>query len=121
MPECRAEPSLNAAYDGKATTRRLNAGIHVGIAVDTEDGLIVPVLRNAQDLGLAETGEAVASLTAAARTRRIAPDALRGATISLSNFGMLGGLFATLVVVPPQVAILGAGRIHVHATSVTAN
>ena len=108
---CRAEPALNAAYDGKAMTRRLNSDIHVGVAVDTDDGLIVPVLRNAESLDLAATSEELTRLTTAVRTRRIAPDALRGATISLSNFGALGGLFATLVVVPPQVAILGAGRI----------
>ena len=93
-------------------TRRLNTDIHVGVAVDTDDGLIVPVLRNAQSLDLAAISEELTRLTMEARTRRIAPEALRGATISLSNFGALGGLFATLVVVPPQVAILGAGRIH---------
>jgi pyruvate dehydrogenase E2 component (dihydrolipoamide acetyltransferase) len=109
---CRAEPALNAAFDGKAVTRRLNRDVRVGVAVDTDDGLIVPVLRNAQALNLAAIGEELTRLTTAARTRRIAPDALRGATISLSNFGALGGLFATLVVMPPQVAILGAGRIH---------
>jgi pyruvate dehydrogenase E2 component (dihydrolipoamide acetyltransferase) len=115
---CRAEPALNVAYDGKAMTRLLNTEIHVGIAVDTDDGLLVPVLRNAQDLDLAAIGDEVTRLTTAARTRRVAPDALRGATISLSNFGALGGLFATLVVVPPQVAILGAGRIHPRVASV---
>jgi pyruvate dehydrogenase E2 component (dihydrolipoamide acetyltransferase) len=109
---CRAEPALNAAYDGKAMTRRLNTDIHVGVAVDTDDGLIVPVLRNAERLNLTEIGEELTRLTTMARTRRITPDVLRGATISLSNFGALGGMFATLVVVPPQVAILGAGRIH---------
>ena len=70
-------------------TRLLNPAIHVGIAVDTDDGIIVPVLRNAQDLNLAETDEQLTKLTAAARTRRIAPDMLRGTTISLSNFGAL--------------------------------
>jgi pyruvate dehydrogenase E2 component (dihydrolipoamide acetyltransferase) len=115
---CRAEPALNAAYDGKAMTRRLNTDIHVGVAVDTDDGLIVPVLRNAESLDIAAIGEALAGLTTAARERRIAPDALRGATISLSNFGALGGLFATLVVVPPQVAILGAGRMRPRLVSI---
>jgi pyruvate dehydrogenase E2 component (dihydrolipoamide acetyltransferase) len=99
-------------------TRRLNTDIHVGVAVDTDDGLIVPVLRNAESLDIAAIGEALAGLTTAARERRIAPDALRGATISLSNFGALGGLFATLVVVPPQVAILGAGRMRPRLVSI---
>jgi 2-oxoisovalerate dehydrogenase E2 component (dihydrolipoyl transacylase) len=108
---CRAEPALNAAYDGVAVARRLSADVHVGIAVDTEDGLIVPVLRHAERLDLAAINDEVTRLKTAARTRRIAPEALRGATIGLSNFGMLGGQFAALVVVPPQVAMLGAGRI----------
>jgi pyruvate dehydrogenase E2 component (dihydrolipoamide acetyltransferase) len=109
---CRAEPAVNAAYDGATMTRRLNTDIHVGIAVDTDDGLIVPVLRNAERLDHVAMTEELARLITAARTRRIAPDALRGATISLSNFGALGGRFAILVVVPPQVAILGAGCMH---------
>lgn len=109
---CHAEPALNAAYDGKTMARRLNKEIHVGVAVDTDDGLIVPVLGKAERLDVATMDKELRRLAAAARTRRIAPKALRGATISLSNFGALGGLFAALVVVPPQVAILGAGRIH---------
>ncbi len=109
---CGAEPALNAAYDGNAMTRVLNSEVHVGVAVDTENGLIVPVLRSAQKLDLARIGEELTHLAAAARARRLVPDAMRGATISLSDFGTLGGMFATLVVVPPQVAILGAGRIH---------
>ena len=108
---CRAEPALNAAFDGTALTRRLNAAVHVGLAVDTEDGLIVPVLRDAGQLDAAGLDAALAALVAAARTRRLPPEDLRGATVSLSNFGALGGQFAALVVVPPQVAILGAGRI----------
>jgi 2-oxoisovalerate dehydrogenase E2 component (dihydrolipoyl transacylase) len=107
---CLAEPALNATYDGARLARRLNAEVHIGIAVDTEDGLLVPVLRDAQQLDTAGIQDALGTLKEAARTRRVAPDTLRGATISLSNFGPLGGLHAALVVVPPQVAILGAGR-----------
>jgi 2-oxoisovalerate dehydrogenase E2 component (dihydrolipoyl transacylase) len=114
---CRAEAALNAAYDGAAIARRLNAEIHVGVAVDTEDGLIAPVLRNAERLGADAVGAELARLVTAARGRRLPPDALRGATVSLSNFGALGGLFAALVVVPPQVAILGAGRIRPSVTT----
>jgi 2-oxoisovalerate dehydrogenase E2 component (dihydrolipoyl transacylase) len=117
---CRAEPALNAAFDAAALTRRSNAAVHVGIAVDTEDGLIVPVLRDAGRLGPAETDAALHALVAAAQARRLDPQALRGATISLSNFGPLGGLFAALVVVPPQVAILGAGRIVARAVPTAA-
>jgi len=112
---CRTEPALNAAYDGDAMARRTNAEVHVGVAVDTEDGLIVPVLRNAQRLDLASIRDALARLIAASRERRLAPEDMRGATITVSNFGSLGGEFATLVVVPPQVAILGAGRVEPRA------
>lgn len=115
---CRAQPALNAAYDEPAMARRLNAAVHVGVAVDTEDGLIVPVLRHAETLDLAAIGEALQRLETTVRTRHIAPDALRGATITLSNFGALGGQFATLVVVPPQVAILGAGRIRARVMAI---
>lgn len=107
----KVEPVLNAAYDGIQMALRRNSEVHVGIAVDTEDGLLVPVLRDAHRLDLASIQAALDTLKEAARTRRVAPDTLRGATITLSNFGPLGGHFAALVVVPPQVAILGAGRI----------
>jgi 2-oxoisovalerate dehydrogenase E2 component (dihydrolipoyl transacylase) len=109
---CRAEPALNAAYDGATIARRLNAQVHVGLAVDTENGLIVPVLHNAEQLGVGAIEDTLNRLTTEARTRRIAPEALRGATISLSNFGSLGGKFASHVVVPPQVATLGVGRVY---------
>ncbi len=108
---CRAEPALNAAYDGPTQSRRLNASVHAGIAVDTADGLIVPVLRDADRQDEPALAAALQPLIAAARARRVAPESLRGATMTLSNFGSLGGMFAVLVVVPPQVAILGAGRI----------
>jgi len=108
---CAAEPALNVAFDSQAMTRRANADVHIGIAMDTPDGLLVPVLRDAQTLSPTSIRAALARLKEGVATRAIKPAELRGATISLSNFGTLGGLFANLVVVPPQVAILGAGRI----------
>ena len=107
----RAEPSLNAWYNGKALARRVHQAVHVGIAVDTEDGLIVPVLRDAQARDLAGVRRELEELKQAAHARTGAPEALRGATITLSNFGTFGGRHAALVIVPPRVAILGAGRI----------
>ncbi len=107
---CQAEPALNASYDGTARTRRFNSAVNVGIAVDTGDGLIVPVLRDGGARDQAAVSAALRELIADARARRLPPEALRDATVTLSNFGSLGGLFAALVVVPPQVAILGAGR-----------
>lgn len=109
---CAAEPALNVFFDGRTMTRRLNAAVHVGLAMDTRDGLFVPVLHDANTADAETISARLETLLEAVTTRTIAPDAMRGATITLSNFGMLGGLFASLVVVPPQVAILGAGRIH---------
>ena len=108
---CRAEPSLNAWYNAQAGERRLIKRIDIGIAVDTEGGLIVPVLRNVGERDARDLRAGIDRLRADAAARSIPPDELRGATITLSNFGMIGGRFANLIVVPPQVAIIGAGRI----------
>jgi pyruvate dehydrogenase E2 component (dihydrolipoamide acetyltransferase) len=107
---CRAEPSLNAWLQTGATGRRVHSQVDLGIAVDTPDGLFVPVIRGADRLDLAAMRARLDELIAAVRDRSIATEDLRGATITLSNFGSLGGRHAMLVVVPPQVAILGAGR-----------
>ena len=108
---CRAEPSLNAWYNAEAGERRLIKRIDIGIAVDTEGGLIVPVLRNVGERDARDLRAGLDRLRADAAARSIPPEELRGATITLSNFGMIGGRFANLIVVPPQVAIIGAGRI----------
>jgi len=108
---CKAEPSLNAWYNAAAGERRLLPRIDIGIAVDTEGGLIVPVLRNVGERDAPDLRAGLDRMRADAASRSIPPDELRGATITLSNFGMIGGRFASLVVVPPQVAIVGAGRI----------
>jgi pyruvate dehydrogenase E2 component (dihydrolipoamide acetyltransferase) len=108
---CKAEPSLNAWYNAAGGERRLVKRIDVGMAVDTEDGLIVPVLRNVGERDARDLRAGLDRMRADAQARSIPPEELRGATITLSNFGMIGGRFASLVVVPPQVAIIGAGRI----------
>jgi 2-oxoisovalerate dehydrogenase E2 component (dihydrolipoyl transacylase) len=108
---CKAEPSLNAWYNAAAGERRLVKRVDIGIAVDTEGGLIVPVLRNVGERDARDLRAGLDRMRADAEARSIPPEELRGATITLSNFGMIGGRFANLVVVPPQVAIVGAGRI----------
>lgn len=108
---CKVEPSLNAWYNAQAGERRLVTRIDVGIAVDTEGGLIVPVVRNVAERDARDLRAGLDRLRADAAGRSIPPEELRGATITLSNFGMIGGRHASLVVVPPQVAIVGAGRI----------
>jgi 2-oxoisovalerate dehydrogenase E2 component (dihydrolipoyl transacylase) len=108
---CRSEPSLNTWYNAEAGERRLIKRVDIGIAVDTEGGLIVPVLRNVGERDARDLRAGLDRLRADAAARSIPPEELRGATITLSNFGMIGGRFANLIVVPPQVAIVGAGRI----------
>jgi len=108
---CRAEPALNARFLSEAEGRVLEARVDLGIAVDLPDGLIVPVLRDVTNRTAADLRAGLDRLKRDVRARTIPLAELRGATITLSNFGMLGGRFAQLVVVPPQVAILGAGRI----------
>jgi pyruvate dehydrogenase E2 component (dihydrolipoamide acetyltransferase) len=104
---CQAEPSLNAWYNAEAGERRLIKRIDIGIAVDTEGGLIVPVLRNVGERDASDLRAGLDRLRADAAARSIPPEELRGATITLSNFGMIGGRFANLIVVPPQVAMIG--------------
>ena len=108
---CAAEPSLNAWYNADAGERRVIKRIDLGIAVDTEGGLIVPVLRNVGERNANDLRTGLDRMRADAAARSIPPEELRGATITLSNFGMIGGRFANLIVVPPQAAIVGAGRI----------
>jgi pyruvate dehydrogenase E2 component (dihydrolipoamide acetyltransferase) len=108
---CRAEPGLNAWFDGSNQGRRLFQPIHVGIAVDTPDGLLVPVIRDAGTRDAAALRAEVNRLKAGARDRSLPAADLKDFTIMLSNFGVMAGRYATPVVVPPAVAILGAGRI----------
>lgn len=106
----KVEPALNAWFDARYG-RRLNEQVDLGLAVDTPAGLIVPVIRNAGGRSPQDLAEEIARLIAAARDRTLTPDELKGATITLSNYGSIAGRHATPVVVPPQVAILGAGRV----------
>jgi 2-oxoisovalerate dehydrogenase E2 component (dihydrolipoyl transacylase) len=107
----KAEPGLNAWYDAKADARTIREEVDLGIAVDLPDGLLVPVLRNAHKVGEDALASQLTDLVEKARGRSLSPETLRGATITLSNFGAIGGRYASPMVVPPQIAILGAGRI----------
>lgn len=108
---CTAEPGLNAWFDGTHQGRRVFHHIQVGIAVDTPDGLLVPVIRDVGNRDAAQLRSEVNRLKAGARDRTLPPSDLRDFTFMLSNFGVMAGRYATPVVVPPAVAILGAGRI----------
>lgn len=107
---CKAVPALNAWFDGDNLTRTLHPHVDIGIAVDTEDGLFVPALRNADVLDAAGLRQSINRLRDAVKNRSIPPEELRGYTISLSNFGVFAGRYATPVVVPPCVAIVAAGK-----------
>jgi 2-oxoisovalerate dehydrogenase E2 component (dihydrolipoyl transacylase) len=108
---CRAEPSLNAWYDSQAVGRRVLKKIDLGIAADTPDGLFVPVLRDVGNRNAADLRRGLENLKRDVRARKIPPEELRGNTITLSNYGTIAGRYAAPVVLPPTVAILGAGKI----------
>ncbi|MCK7592204.1 dihydrolipoamide acetyltransferase family protein [Pseudomarimonas salicorniae] len=108
---CRAEPGLNAWFDGEQLVRTLHPQVDVGIAVDTPDGLFVPALRNADMLDARGVREGINRLRQQVEARSVPASELTGYTISLSNFGKFAGRYATPIVVPPTVAILAAGRL----------
>lgn len=108
---CKAVPDLNAWFDGQGLSRRLHDRIDLGVAVDTEQGLFVPVLRNIGERSSEDLRDGLDRLRADVKARSIPPTEMQGATLTLSNFGTLAGRYASPVVVPPQVAIVGAGVI----------
>jgi pyruvate dehydrogenase E2 component (dihydrolipoamide acetyltransferase) len=108
---CEQEPALNVWFDGKQLSRRLLNKVDLGIAVDTEKGLFVPVLRDIQNRSLEDLRSGLNDLRGAVKSRKIPPQEMQGATITLSNFGTLAGKYANPIVVPPMVCIVGAGGI----------
>ena len=104
-------PRLNASLNAAATSIIYKRYHHIGIAVDTEEGLVVPVVRDAGAKGIFALAEEIDRLAAAARERRLKPDELQGASFTISSLGALGGTGFTPVVNAPEVAILGIGRL----------
>ena len=110
---CRAlkeHPSLNANVDDQRQEILLKSVINLGIAVDTDHGLMVPVIPNADALGIAQIDGAVADLAKRCRDRSIPREELVGGTFTISNAGSLGGMFSTPIINYPEVAILAVGR-----------
>jgi 2-oxoisovalerate dehydrogenase E2 component (dihydrolipoyl transacylase) len=107
----RAEPGLNALFDPAGPSRKLMREINLALAVDTPEGLIVPVIRDVGSKSAADLRAELNSVKERTRSRTVAPEDMRDFTITLSNFGTLAGRYATPLVVPPAVAILGAGRL----------
>jgi pyruvate dehydrogenase E2 component (dihydrolipoamide acetyltransferase) len=114
----RAEPALNAWYDPVTQSRFLVEHIDLAIAVDTPGGLIVPVVRNIDDKSPEELRAAIALQKDAAHRRSTPAEDLRDFTLMLSNFGTLAGRYGIPLVVPPAVAILGAGKVREDAVAV---
>ena len=104
-------PRLNASLNAAATSIIYKRYHHIGIAVDTDEGLVVPVVRDAGAKGVFALAEEIHRLAAAARERRLKPDQLQGASFTVSSLGALGGTGFTPVVNAPEVAILGVGRL----------
>jgi 2-oxoglutarate dehydrogenase E2 component (dihydrolipoamide succinyltransferase) len=106
-----AHPNVNASYNEDAKEITYHAAEHLGIAVDTERGLVVPVIRNAGDLNLAGLARRIADVAERTRNNKIGPDELSGGTFTLTNTGSRGALFDTPIINQPQVAILGTGTV----------
>ena len=110
---CKNEPALNASFDAASLSLRQNPSIDVGLAIDGADGLFVPVLRDVAGTSPQQWRAKIDAFKRGVEERSLAPSDLRNPTITLSNFGSIAGGHAALIVMPPQVAILGAGRIAV--------
>ena len=104
-------PDVNAHFDDEAGVLRRHKAVHVGIATDTEAGLMVPVVRNAEALDLWSAAAEVARVAALAREGKTAKDELTGSTITITSLGALGGLVTTPIINHPEVAIIGPNAI----------
>ena len=107
----KAQPVLNASVDMDAKTVTYHDAEHLGIAVDTDRGLLVPVIHDAGDLNLGGLARKIADLADRTRTNKVSPDELGGGTFTLTNTGSRGALFDTPIINQPQVGILGTGAV----------
>jgi len=114
----KVHPSLNAVIDTASGTVTYHDAEHLGIAVDTERGLMVPVIRNAGDLNIAGLARKIADLAQRTRAGQVSPDDLSGGTFTLTNTGSRGALFDTPIINQPQVGILGTGTVNKRAVVV---
>ncbi|SDY40939.1 2-oxoglutarate dehydrogenase E2 component [Modestobacter sp. DSM 44400] len=107
----KVHPSVNSSVDLEAGTVTYHDSENLGVAVDTERGLLVPVIQSAGDLSLAGIARKIADLAERTRTNKVTPDELGGGTFTLTNTGSRGALFDTPIINQPQVAILGVGSV----------
>lgn len=104
-------PLLNSHLDQERQELVLRREINIGFAVDTPEGLLVPVIRHARQKSILDLAAALQGLSERSRNRSIAPAELKGGTFTVSNYGAIGGIWGTPIINPPQSAILGIGRI----------
>jgi pyruvate dehydrogenase E2 component (dihydrolipoamide acetyltransferase) len=107
----KVHPKLNAVLDAQTAQITYHDAEHLGVAVDTERGLLVPVIRNAGDLNIGGLARKIADLAQRTRDGQVSPDELAGGTFTLTNTGSRGALFDTPIINQPQVAILGTGTV----------
>ena len=107
----KAFPTFNASLDAEARNFILKKYYHIGFAVDTEQGLVVPVIKDADQLGIWELSEEISALAGKAREHKLAVDDMRGASFSISSLGAIGGTGFTPIINAPEVAILGVARL----------
>jgi pyruvate dehydrogenase E2 component (dihydrolipoyllysine-residue acetyltransferase) len=107
----KIHPNINASYNEETKEITYYDAEHLGIAVDTDQGLLSPVIHNAGNLSLAGLARAIADIAARARSGDLKPDELSGGTFTITNIGSQGALFDTPILVPPQAAMLGTGAI----------
>lgn len=107
----KIHPNINASYNEQTKEITYYDAEHLGFAVDTDQGLLSPVIHNAGDLSLAGLARAIADIAARARSGDLKPDELSGGTFTITNIGSQGALFDTPILVPPQAAMLGTGAI----------
>ena len=108
----RRYPVLNAHFNPVSEELTVFKDINIGVAVNTEAGLMLPVIHNVENKTIRQIDTEMKDMVERAKGRQISLQDLRGGTFSLTNFGPFGGLFASAMIYPPQVAIIGAGRIH---------
>jgi len=106
------EPALNAWFDTKHSARQCFNEVHLGLAMDNDEGLFVPVIHNAAKHSDSELRAIINELKDSVSNRAVTADKLKGATITLSNFGKFAGRFASPIIVPPMVSILAVGRLY---------
>ncbi|QPK82715.1 2-oxoglutarate dehydrogenase, E2 component, dihydrolipoamide succinyltransferase [Corynebacterium qintianiae] len=116
-----SHPNVNASYNAEAKEITYHGDVNIGIAVDTPQGLLVPVLKNVDKMNLADIAKGIADLADRARNKKLRPDDLSGATFTVTNIGSAGAMLDTPILTPPQAGILGTAAIEKRPVVVTEN